>query len=128
MLVCNNHNKMTFKLIILWPFNSTDFNECKHNNGGCEQECINSITGFECGCFTGFSLDANQINCSSKYLHGCKRLQRYENWCIEFPQISTNVNLDFVILMLPAWTVLEATIVFVMMVFLVMVPSAMVSN
>ena len=43
-------------------------------------------------------------------------------------QISMNVNLDFVTLMLPAWTVLETTVVFVMRDFLGMVPSALVSN
>lgn len=30
--------------------------ECKVNNGGCEQKCINELGGFKCDCHPGFKL------------------------------------------------------------------------
>lgn len=43
-----------------------DFNECVINNGGCEQLCYNQVASFECGCFDGYILQSNGINCSGK--------------------------------------------------------------
>ena len=32
----------------------TDINECSFNNGGCEQECVNTVSSFLCACSHGY--------------------------------------------------------------------------
>jgi len=34
-----------------------DIDECKEENGGCNQRCVNKEGSFECGCFEGYLLD-----------------------------------------------------------------------
>ena len=41
-----------------------DINECLNENGGCEQECTNQISSFECSCNDGYALE-NKKFCSS---------------------------------------------------------------
>jgi len=45
-----------------------DLDECEsRNNGGCNQQCTNTVGSFLCSCnSTGFLLDADQRTC-----HGC---------------------------------------------------------
>ena len=42
---------------------STDYNECINSNGGCDQICINTIPGYYCDCFDGFTLDTDNTTC-----------------------------------------------------------------
>ena len=44
----------------------TDDNECNQNNGGCSQNCINTIGSYKCACYEGYSLDLNGFSCSGK--------------------------------------------------------------
>ena len=45
---------------------SSDVNECDIHLGGCEHVCSNTVGNFICSCFSGFELDPNGLNCSSK--------------------------------------------------------------
>lgn len=51
-----------------------DINECKTNNGGCEQNCTNKIGAFECSCNEKFVLNDDGKTCSD--VNDCK-----ENSC-----------------------------------------------
>ena len=50
---------------------SIDINECDTNNGGCEQDCINTIGSYQCQCSEGFQFTSNRRNCTGnlKTLH-----------------------------------------------------------
>jgi len=42
-----------------------DVDECYSNNGGCEQNCTNTVGSFYCNCTRGYSLK-NDTNCEGK--------------------------------------------------------------
>ncbi len=48
----------------MFAFFYSDYNECTDNNGGCEQECLNTISSYICQCKDGFILDSNGANCT----------------------------------------------------------------
>ena len=48
--------------------NYADIEECDINNGGCEQNCTNTIGSFVCSCSVGYNLTENGINCTGMYL------------------------------------------------------------
>lgn len=56
-------------LIILFNFQNscTDVNECSTNNGGCEQDCVNTIGSFKCSCRLGYRLDPITQKCVGEY-------------------------------------------------------------
>ena len=41
-----------------------DVNECLENNGGCEEECINSRGSYSCACRNGYELLPDGKSCS----------------------------------------------------------------
>ena len=41
-----------------------DINECEHNNGGCEEGCINTVGSYSCTCGPSQKLENNGRNCS----------------------------------------------------------------
>ena len=41
----------------------SDYNECKVNNAGCEQFCVNTAGSYECDCRKGYKLNANKYGC-----------------------------------------------------------------
>ena len=47
----------------------TDKDECTINNGGCQQECRNTIGSYVCSCHNGFTLHENGHDCKEG---GCK--------------------------------------------------------
>jgi len=47
----------------------TDKDECAMNNGGCQQECRNTIGSYVCACHNGFTLHENNHDCKEG---GCK--------------------------------------------------------
>ncbi|XP_046641719.1 tolloid-like protein 1 [Daphnia pulicaria] len=47
----------------------TDKDECAVNNGGCQQECRNTIGSYVCACNNGFTLHENGHDCKEG---GCK--------------------------------------------------------
>ena len=44
-------------------------NECLLGTDNCTQICVNSVGGFICQCFNGFTLDTDKINCRSWYIY-----------------------------------------------------------
>ena len=40
-----------------------DINECATNTSNCSQTCINSIGGYSCDCYHGYSLNADKAGC-----------------------------------------------------------------
>ena len=45
-----------------------DINECVTQNGGCEQNCQNTIGSYSCSCLTGYLIDSNDHNCTGLYI------------------------------------------------------------
>ena len=43
-----------------------DVDECSINNGGCAQNCNNTLPGFECSCNVGYRLDSDKLGCSGE--------------------------------------------------------------
>ena len=41
----------------------SDVNECDRGNGGCDQNCTNTIGDFFCSCFDGYYLNNDNITC-----------------------------------------------------------------
>lgn len=57
---------LALKAITLWWW-ILDINECAAANGGCEQNCTNSIGSYNCSCISGYDLDPeNNMTCTSK--------------------------------------------------------------
>ena len=48
-----------------------DIDECYHDNGGCEQECINTGGSYTCDCYQGFTFE-NQRTVTS--MHFAKQI------------------------------------------------------
>ena len=50
---------------------NADINECVTGNGGCDQNCHNSIGSYNCSCNIGYLLDEDDHGCSgnAKALH-----------------------------------------------------------
>ena len=46
----------------------TDIIECEDANGGCSQECNNEIGSFNCSCFEGYYLLADNSTCNGEYI------------------------------------------------------------
>lgn len=44
---------------------SLDVNECETDNGGCEQQCINTPGDFICRCDQGMTLESDERTCSN---------------------------------------------------------------
>ena len=49
-----------------WRF-ITDVDECSSDNGGCSQECNNTIGSYYCTCLDGFTLQADSHTCEGRY-------------------------------------------------------------
>ena len=61
-------------VVIVLYFSQPDTDECLRSNGGCEQSCSNTIGSFICSCFSGYELDINGLDCSSKSDKVCNSL------------------------------------------------------
>ena len=44
----------------------TDINECSDSNGGCDDDCINTIGSFYCECDSGYTLQTNGKTCNGQ--------------------------------------------------------------
>ena len=44
-----------------------DCNECEVNNGGCEQNCINTVQSYYCTCNDSYTLNFDGKTCKRKY-------------------------------------------------------------
>ena len=54
-------------IMIKITYDGTDINECASQNGGCEQNCQNTIGSYSCSCLTGYLIDSNGYNCTGLY-------------------------------------------------------------
>lgn len=60
----------------------SDVNECATDNGGCDQNCTNTIPGHVCSCYDGFSLDDDNTTCVPNAICEdgvCQCLEGFEN-------------------------------------------------
>lgn len=48
-------------------FKILELDECEFNKHQCEHICVNRIGGYECDCFSGYSLKSDGYTCESKY-------------------------------------------------------------
>lgn len=55
-LACSCETILAQSASVAFPF-LTDINECAANNGGCEQECKNTLGSFMCRCRDGYLED-----------------------------------------------------------------------
>ena len=53
------------------PFHYLDINECQTSNGGCAQNCANTIGSFICSCNSGYILNADSRTCDGKTTKLC---------------------------------------------------------
>jgi hypothetical protein len=61
----------------IFPFiNFQDINECTTNNGGCSNNCTNTIGSYFCSCPLGFQLQSDQRTCKSKLSFPCQYLKK----------------------------------------------------
>jgi hypothetical protein len=44
--------------------NCADINECAANNGGCQQNCINTLGSYYCNCSSGYTLNTDGKSCN----------------------------------------------------------------
>ena len=63
---CTGNFFETPKWILLFS-SHVDINECVISNGGCSETCFNTLGGYMCGCREGFTPDADNKTCVSKY-------------------------------------------------------------
>ncbi|XP_065336697.1 protein tolkin-like [Cloeon dipterum] len=61
----------------------TDIDECLKQNGGCQQECKNTVGSYECRCKNGFTLDDDMRTCNEQ--GDCKHLIDTPNGTIHSP-------------------------------------------
>ncbi len=47
-------------------FLQLDEDQCSHDNGGCQQICINLIPGYNCSCDPGYTLNEDGRTCDGK--------------------------------------------------------------
>jgi len=45
----------------------SDQDECSYDNGGCVHVCHNAHGGYACGCYSGFRLHRNALDCIGSY-------------------------------------------------------------
>ncbi|XP_019624444.1 PREDICTED: complement component C1q receptor-like [Branchiostoma belcheri] len=41
----------------------TDVDECATGNGGCAQNCTNTVGSFSCSCYTGYKFNNDGVSC-----------------------------------------------------------------
>ena len=43
-----------------------EINECRKNNGGCQQICEDTLGGYRCACRPGYELRSNNKDCEGE--------------------------------------------------------------
>ena len=59
-------------------------NECKTNNGGCEEKCVDTLKSYTCLCSTGYALSNDGHSCEGKIKHKDCYFMRYKIWYDSF--------------------------------------------
>ena len=64
------HNFMHSKRELLYVVcMHADVDECSFTNGGCEQNCLNTVGSYSCSCNSGFELAMNGRDCEGGDIH-----------------------------------------------------------
>lgn len=45
---------------------TVDEDQCAENNGGCQQNCLNEIPGYNCSCEPGYTLNEDGFSCDGE--------------------------------------------------------------
>lgn len=53
----------TLERLILYNYSITDINECAVDNGGCQDQCCNTIGSYYCRCQAGQKLEEDGRGC-----------------------------------------------------------------
>ena len=64
-----------------------DDNECELNNGGCSQNCNNTLGSYMCSCEEGYSLNFDRFNCSGKQINNYGHLAKINTEMVMMPKI-----------------------------------------
>ena len=63
----NYYSLLLYNLPVLYiTSHLTDINECSDSNGGCDDDCINTIGSFYCECDSGYTLQTNGKTCNGQ--------------------------------------------------------------
>ncbi len=60
----------------------TDIDECANSNGGCNQNCTNTIGSFYCSCGEGYRLGNLGLNCNGQFVDCLYQLALHCNYCL----------------------------------------------
>ena len=52
-------------------------NECFTDNGGCEEVCTDTLTGYVCGCNEGYQLTEDGHTCEGSFLYAFSNKKRH---------------------------------------------------
>ncbi|KAH0616082.1 hypothetical protein JD844_026913, partial [Phrynosoma platyrhinos] len=67
----------------------SDKDECSKDNGGCQQECINTVGSYVCQCRNGFVLHENKHDCKEaeceQKIHSPNGIITSPNWPDKYP-------------------------------------------
>ena len=73
----------------------SDVNECRDENGGCNQTCINTFGSYMCACNNGYVLARNKHNCKGMDFILCKVLTTVLNVkCVWHNQYDGRVQME----------------------------------
>uniref|UniRef100_H2ZHT4 Metalloendopeptidase n=1 Tax=Ciona savignyi TaxID=51511 RepID=H2ZHT4_CIOSA len=62
--------------------------ECADSNGGCQQQCVNTLGSFKCGCYPGYELSRDGVTCEAAcggYVTTSDGEITSPNWPREYP-------------------------------------------
>ena len=60
-------------------------NECEDENGGCEQDCVDLLNGYQCGCNDGFALSDDGVSCEALVNECAVDNGNCEEVCVDLP-------------------------------------------
>eukprot|EP00118_Oscarella_pearsei_P017771 m.178711 g.178711 ORF g.178711 m.178711 type:complete len:1251 (+) comp39187_c0_seq2:367-4119(+) len=91
---------------------TSNVDECLDKNGGCEQLCVNTVSGFYCSCNVGFSLLTDKKSC----IKDCGGVLRNLSGTIQSPGYPrgypSNKRCEWRLVFLPSYTVVLTFSVF----------------
>lgn len=63
---CSGNYKLVYNQYMYTDVITIDINECESKNGGCDDNCINTIGSFYCTCEDGYELNDNELSCDGE--------------------------------------------------------------